>query len=104
MLINFLVGLLALAVFLLLLYVIIRAAVISALRVEGAKLAHANQLLGVQTELTARLAKHLIAQSDLMLAQARHQGMTDDELAPVVAQLAERKAEPEPPGFALPFR
>lgn len=91
-------SLIGIAIWLLLLYVIVRAAVISAIRSAGANLGHTNQMLGVQADLTARLAKHLIAQSDLMLAQARHQGMTDQELAPVMKQLEERKAEP-----GLPF-
>src|SRR6185369_2226460 len=81
-------------------YLVVRAAVRSALESAGDLQRHANQLLAAQVELTARLAKHLIAQSDLMVAQARHQGMTDEQLESVLKQIAERKADP---AFSLPF-
>jgi hypothetical protein len=81
-------------------YFVVRAAVRSAVEPIRDADRHANQLLGAQAELTARLAKHLIAQTDLMLAQARHQGMTEEDLEPVLKQIAERKADPT---FSLPF-
>jgi hypothetical protein len=81
-------------------YFVVRAAVRAAVEPGQELQRHANTLLGAQAELTARLAKHLIAQTDLMLAQARHQGMTDEELEPVMKQIAERKADPN---FSLPF-
>ncbi|MEO8699507.1 MAG: hypothetical protein ABI867_05660 [Kofleriaceae bacterium] len=98
-LISLVVSAVALAVFFLLLYVVVRAASISAMR-SALNLGHTNQLLAAQADLTARLAKHLIAQTDLMVATARHDGLTDEQLAPILAQVAERKADP---AFTMPF-
>jgi hypothetical protein len=97
---ELILALIAISIWGLLLYFIVRAAVRSAIeRVQDLQ-RQTNQLLGAQAEMTGRLAKHLIAQTDLMLAQARHQGMTEEQLEPVLKQVAERKAEP---AFSLPF-
>ena len=63
-----------------------------------------NQLITVatgQADLLMRLVKHLAAQSDLMLVQARHDGITDEQLAAVLAQIAERRADP---ALNMPFQ
>jgi len=99
-------ALFALAVFFLLLFVVVRAAIKSALNDSHRGMAHLAQMLAAQAELTGRLAKHLIAQSDLMLLTARHDGVTEADLEPVLAQLAERRAEPPPAPsfFGLPVK
>jgi amino acid permease len=90
----------ALAVWIAILYFTVRAAVSSAnekiLNAMGTQV----QLLNAQANLLQQLAKHLVAQTELMLVQSKHQGMTDEQLAPVVAQVAERKADP---ALSLPF-
>ncbi|HEY5937788.1 MAG TPA: hypothetical protein VIU61_24235 [Kofleriaceae bacterium] len=98
-LVTILLALLAIAVFFLLLFVVVRAAIKSALKDSQRGMGHLAQILAAQTELTGRLAKHLIAQTDLMLLSAKHDGVTDTALEPVLAQVAERKAEPAPPSF-----
>ena len=105
-LVTILLGLLAIAIFFLLLFVVVRAAIKSAAKDSQRGMGHLAQILGAQAELTGRLAKHLIAQSDLMLLTARHDGVTDADLEPVVAQLAERKAEAPPDAafFGLPLK
>lgn len=103
-LVTILLALLAIAVFFLLLFVVVRAAIKSALSDSQRGMGTLAQMLASQAELTGRLAKHLIAQTDLMLLTAKHDGVTDADLEPVLAQVAERKAEPPPPGFALPFK
>jgi hypothetical protein len=100
--VRLLIALILLTLFFLILYVVIRAAVVSAIRAAGANVGHTNALLSAQADLTARLAKHLIAQSDLMLIAAKHDGVAEDQLAPVVKQLDERKAADS--GFSLPFK
>jgi hypothetical protein len=86
-------------IYYLLLYLVIRAASVSALR-QQLQLGHVNQLLASQAELTARLAKHLIAQTELMLLTAKNDGLTDADLEPIRKQVEERKADPS---FNLPF-
>jgi hypothetical protein len=93
-------ALIGLAISCLILFFVIRAAVTSAMEKHGNALGVANQLLSAQADLTARLAKHLIAQTELMVLQARHDGMTDEQLDPVLKQVAERKADP---ALNLPF-
>jgi hypothetical protein len=100
--IRLLLSLAITAVYFFLLYLVVKAAMIAALRQAGPNLSHTNEMLRIQADLTARLAKHLIAQSDLMLITARNDGVTDEQLAPVQQQLAERKAADS--GFSLPFR
>ena len=100
--IRLLISLIGLAVFFLLLYVVVRAAMVSALRAAGPNVNHTNALLTTQADLTSRLAKHLIAQSDLMMLTAKHDGVTDEQLAPVTKQLEERKAADS--GFSLPYK
>jgi len=81
-------------------YFVVRAAAKSAIEQMARNIGHGVQLANAQADLLGRLSKHLTAQTDLMLAQAKHQGMTDAELAPVLQQVAERKAQPE---VQLPF-
>src|ERR1044071_8913053 len=93
-------ALIGLAIWILILYFTVRAAVRSA---QEKIIAGMSTMLGVlnsQAQLTQQLAKHLTAQTELMLAQAKHSGMTDEQLAPVVQQVAERKADP---AMSLPF-
>jgi hypothetical protein len=97
---NMLGALIGLAIYCLVLFLVVRAAVTSALERQNFGLGATNQLLGAQADLTARLAKHPIAQTELMLLQARHDGMTDEQLEPVLKQVAERKADP---ALNLPF-
>lgn len=73
--VSILIALVMFAVFWLLLYVVVRAAVIGAIRTAGANLSTVSSLLSGQVELTHRLTKHLIAQSELMLVTARHEGI-----------------------------
>lgn len=94
--VTLLVAILCALVFWTLLYIVVRLAVISAIHKAGANVAHANAMLSAQVDLTHRLTKHLIAQSELMLIAARHDGITDEQLAGVVKQLDERRADPEP--------
>jgi len=101
-LVRLVLSLLGMAVYFLILYAVIRAAMVSALRAAGPNVSQTNQLLTVQADLTARLAKHLIAQSELMLITAKNDGITDETLGPVVKQLEERKAADS--GFSLPFK
>lgn len=101
--ITILIALVIFAVFWLLLYVVVRAAVVGAIRSAGANLSTVSSLMSSQVELTHRLAKHLIAQSELMLVTAKHDGITDDQLAGVMKQLEERKAEPAPAFFENPY-
>jgi hypothetical protein len=96
---SMLISAVATAVFFLLLYIVVRAASISAMR-HMVNLGHTNHLLAAQADLTARLAKHLTAQTDLMVATARHDGLSDEQLAPILRQVEERKADP---GFTMPF-
>jgi len=88
-------------IWVLIVYFTVKAAVVAALAESRGAAAAANQLLGAQADLTARLAKHLIAQTELMLVQARHDGITDAQLATVMTQIEERRAEP---GLTLPFK
>jgi hypothetical protein len=97
---SFVLAVLGIVLWWVVFYLVVRAAVRSALEPVRDLERHSNQLLGAQAELTARLAKHLIAQTDLMLAQARHQGMTEEQLESVLKQIIERKADPT---FSLPF-
>ena len=81
------------------LYLVVRAAIVSAIRKTSA-LGVTNQLLAAQADLTAKLAKHLIAQTDLTVLTAKNDGLTDEQLAGVMKQVEERKADP---GFSMPF-
>lgn len=82
------------------LYFVVRAAVTSATASARQTSNQAVSLLAAQADLLSRLTKHLTAQSDLMLVQARHDGITDEQLAAVSKQLEERKADP---AFTMPF-
>jgi hypothetical protein len=99
-LVQLMLALFVLGIWALVLYFVVRAAVSSALdRISNAQGASV-QVLTAQADLTARLTKHLMAQTDLMVAQARHSGMTDAQLQPILTQVAEQKASP---AMALPF-
>ena len=102
---NFITSIIAFAIWCLVVYYVVRAAVISALDQHRGKLGEVGSLLATQADLTARLAKHLTAQTDLMLIQANHEGISDAQLEPVLKQVAERKADPEPSfPTSLPFK
>src|SRR5438132_12162497 len=93
-------ALIGLAIWILILYFTIKAAVTAAQERIAQGMANIAGVLNAQANLTQQLAKHLVAQTELMLAQAKHQGMTDDQLDHVVKQVAERKADP---AMSLPF-
>lgn len=99
MVIQLFAALIGALIYYLLLYVVIRAASISAMQ-KTISLNVSNQLLAAQADLTAKLAKHLIAQTELMILQAKNDGLTDEQLGGVMKQLEERKADP---GFNMPF-
>ncbi len=98
---QFLVAIIFLVLWWFVLYFVMKAATTAAtapLRQQQ------NQLISIamgQASLLQQLTKHLAAQSDLMLVQARHDGITDEQLASAVAQIAERKADP---ALNLPFQ
>jgi hypothetical protein len=94
--------LIGMTIYFVILYLVVRAAMVSALRAAGPNVSQTNHLLTTQADLTSRLAKHLIAQSDLMLITAKNDGVTEEQLAPVVKQLEERKAADS--SFSLPFK
>jgi hypothetical protein len=99
-LIQLVVTLVLLAIWFTILYFVVKAAISAAMERQRLAVGNANQLLAAQADLTARLAKHLMAQTDLMVMQARHDGMTEEQLAPVLAQVEERRADP---ALSLPF-
>src|SRR5512138_2941062 len=93
-------ALIGLAIWILILYFTVRAAVMSAQQKVTNAMSTMLSVLNSQASLTQQLAKHLVAQTELMLAQAKHSGMTDEQLAPIIQQVAERKADP---AMSLPF-
>ncbi|SRR5258706_10393880 len=93
-------ALIGLAIWILILYFTVKAAVSAANERILNAMAQQVQLLNAQANMSQQLAKHLVAQTELMLAQAKHSGMTDDQLAPIVTAVAERKADP---AMSLPF-
>ena len=74
----------------------------AAIRKAGANLAHANAMLSAQVDLTHRLTKHLIAQSELMLITARHEGLSDAQLRQATRG-APGDPEPRAPFFGNPY-
>jgi len=99
LIVHFFLAVLGAVLYWFILYLVIRGACLSAIR-KTSTLGVTNQLLAAQADLTAKLAKHLIAQTELMLLSARHDGMTEEQLAGVLKQVEERKADP---GFSMPF-
>jgi len=97
---QFVVAILIAVIWWTILYFVVRAAVASATSSARQINNQAVSLLAAQADLLSRLTKHLTAQSDLMLVQARHDGITDEQLASVSKQLEERKADP---AFTMPF-
>jgi hypothetical protein len=81
-LVRFLTSVTVLAIYFLILFLVVRAAMVSALRRAGPDLRHTNEILATQANLTARLARHLTPPADP---------------APIAAPAY-------PPGFDLPFR
>jgi hypothetical protein len=97
---QFVVAILVLVLWCLILFFVVRAAINSAMASTRQINSQQTSLLVAQTDLLAQLTKHLTAQTDLMLVQARHDGITDEQLSVVLPQVAERKADP---AFAMPF-